>query len=64
MFGLVPFKKNSDSIERRGDNFNNFLDSFFDDDLFVPFAMKPSNFKVDLKENDNNYVVEADTPWH
>lgn len=67
MFGLVPFNRNNNSLSRRGDSFNQLIDSFFNDNFFnddflAPMAMNYGNFRVDLKENKNEYIVEADLP--
>ncbi|MBP2034017.1 HSP20 family protein [Clostridium algifaecis] len=62
MFDMVPFRKNNDL--RRGDNFENFVDSFFNNDFFAPLNLKGfgTGFKADLKETDTAYLVEADLP--
>jgi len=59
MFDMVPFKKNR--LFKKGED---FFDNFFDDDLMMPMAFEKMGlgFKVDLKETDTNYVVEADLP--
>ncbi|MDV3426572.1 MAG: Hsp20/alpha crystallin family protein [Bacillota bacterium] len=61
MFDMVPFRRNN-KIERRGDVFENFLDSFFNDDFFLPSAYNTGSFRVDLKEDENNYLLDADMP--
>ncbi|MFA6941000.1 MAG: heat shock protein Hsp18 [Clostridiaceae bacterium] len=61
MFDMVPFRKNN-KIERRGDVFENFLDSFFNDDFFLPSTYNAGSFRVDLKEDENNYLLDADMP--
>lgn len=61
MFDMVPFRRNN-KIERRGDVFDNFLDSFFSDDFFLPSAYNTGSFRVDLKEDENNYLLDADMP--
>ncbi|MHC6178925.1 heat shock protein Hsp18 [Clostridium sp. JNZ X4-2] len=62
MFDMVPFKKNNSLT--RGDVFDSFVNSFFNDDFFAPVNINGfgKGFKVDLKENETNYVVEADLP--
>ncbi len=62
MFELVPFKRNSNSIAKRGDSFDNLWNSFFNEDFFAPIAFNSSSFKVDIKEEDNNYTLEAELP--
>ncbi|KAF1086209.1 18 kDa heat shock protein [Sporotomaculum syntrophicum] len=58
MFNIVPFKR---GLLRRGED---FFDHFFDSDFFapVPFEKFGFGFKVDIKENENAYLVEADLP--
>lgn len=60
MFDMIPYKRNS--LSRRNDFFTPFLKSFFDDDFFSETNGANGNFKVDLKETEDNYLVEADLP--
>lgn len=62
MFDMVPFRKNNNSIAKRGDYFNQLFDNFFNDDFFAPMTHFGNSFRVDLKETENEYVVEADLP--
>jgi HSP20 family protein len=61
MFDMIPFRK--DNSLSRGDEFEKFMKSFFNND-FSPVGMNVfgRDFKVDLKENDDSYLVEADLP--
>lgn len=66
MFEMIPWKKNN-YVQRKGDDFENMVNSFFNDDFFnsfsiAPFGLVKSNFSVDLKETDNEYIIEADLP--
>ncbi|MCM8709613.1 Hsp20/alpha crystallin family protein [Clostridium sp. SYSU_GA19001] len=61
MFEMIPFRRNN-NLTRRDDFFSPFLKSFFDDDFFSAINTIQGNFKVDLKETDENYLVEADLP--
>jgi HSP20 family protein len=63
MFDLVPFRRNN-SVTKRGDLFDSFLDSFFNDDFPTAsgFSSLGSTFKVDLKEDEKSYIIEADLP--
>lgn len=61
MFDIVPWRK-SNSIQNRGDEFQNMVNSFFNDDFFNSVSVIKNNFSVDLKEDDNNYIIEADLP--
>lgn len=61
MFEMVPFRKNG--LAKRGDDFfNNFFNNFFNDEFLAPANFMGNSFKVDLKETENSYVVEADLP--
>ncbi|MBV7275510.1 Hsp20/alpha crystallin family protein [Clostridium sp. PL3] len=62
MFDMVPFRKNNNSIAKRGDYFNQLFDNFFNDDFFAPMTHFGNSFRVDLKETENEYMVEADLP--
>jgi HSP20 family protein len=60
MFDMIPFRKNN--LSKRDDFFSPFLKDLFDDDFFSVMNHVHGNFKVDLKETDENYLVEADLP--
>ncbi|MBU5317911.1 Hsp20/alpha crystallin family protein [Clostridium bornimense] len=60
MFGLIPF--NTNSIDNKGDGFGNLLSDFFDDNFFTPFYKEANAFKADIKETENEYLVEAELP--
>lgn len=62
MFGMVPYRKYNGNIQRNEDYFNKFFQSFFSDDTFEPVIFKNNNFNVDVKEDENQYTVEADLP--
>lgn len=59
MFDLVPFRRNNNL--RRNDYFDNLFDDFFNDSLIMPTASN-TIFRVDVKETENEYLVEADLP--
>ena len=61
MFDIVPWRKNN-LIQSKGDEFQNMVNSFFNDDFFNSVSIIKNNFSVDLKEDDNNYIIEADLP--
>jgi HSP20 family protein len=63
MAGLVPFNRKGTNVVNKGfDDFYNMLDDFFAE----PFALRRSfaadTFKIDVVENEKDYVVEADLP--
>ncbi|KZL89300.1 heat shock protein Hsp18 [Clostridium magnum] len=60
MFHMVPFKKND--LMRRDDFFSPLLKNFFSDDFLSTMHDLQGNFKVDLKETEQNYQLEADLP--
>ncbi|MCL2323296.1 MAG: Hsp20/alpha crystallin family protein [Oscillospiraceae bacterium] len=60
MAGLVPFnRKNSISAY---DSFYDMLDDFFNRDVLPTKSFERQTFKIDVKETDNDYVIEADLP--
>lgn len=62
MFGLTPYTNKGVS---RGNDFPDFYDMFdgFFDNNWSPFkGLQNNSFKVDLRETDKEYVVEADLP--
>ncbi|HBM74971.1 MAG TPA: heat-shock protein [Clostridiaceae bacterium] len=60
MFGMMPFRKNN--LNSKDEFFSPFLRNFFDDDFYPMFSGMNNSFRVDLKETDDNYLVEADLP--
>lgn len=65
MFNLVPFDKRNHGLSA-GDNRSTEMDSFFDSffrDAFAPaFIAGSRQMKVDIRENDDGYILEADLP--
>ncbi len=63
MSGLIPFNRNRSIMRATGfEDFYNMLDDFFTD-------MKPSSrnlingsFKLDVRENENEYLLDAELP--
>lgn len=64
MLSLMPFNRNG--LQRRGSDdfvdFYNMIDDFFNNDLLSSKSLRSSGFKVDVKDNPENYVVEAELP--
>ncbi|GAE87966.1 Hsp20/alpha crystallin family protein [Acetivibrio straminisolvens] len=64
MFGIVPFGRRGMGVQRRNvDLFD--IDSFFDDFFnsgFFPAFYGSNQMKVDISENDKEYILEADMP--
>ena len=55
MFGLVPFKINNNFIDSKN-RFDSMFKDFFGDEM----SMK--NLRVDIREKENEYILEADFP--
>lgn len=53
-------------MQRRGDSnfvdFYNMLDDFFSDSFFSPRSLRNDTFKMDVKDLEASYVVEAELP--
>lgn len=64
MFGLTPYNKRGNGIERRGDIFDlrNFFDDFFSDSFMPAFFNSANPMKADIKENEKDYVIDAELP--
>ncbi len=68
MFGLTPYNKRNRGLINRPldmldfDNFNNFVQSFFDNDFFPSALGNTNQMKVDIKENEKEYILEAELP--
>lgn len=64
MFGLVPFSRRTSDLARRNNTFSleNFFDDFFDDSFTTGFFTTAHPIKADVRENDKEYIVEADMP--
>ncbi len=66
MSGLVPFnRKNKSLISRDFDDFGDFynmVDDFFNFNWPARKNFMRDSFKVDVQENEKNYLVEAELP--
>ncbi|HHV28224.1 Hsp20/alpha crystallin family protein [Acetivibrio mesophilus] len=65
MFGIVPFGRRGMGIQRRNGEFfdmDSFFDDFFNGGMFPTFYGGGSQMRVDISENDKEYVLEADMP--
>lgn len=60
MHGMTPFRRNN--LSKREDFFPPFFKNMFDDDFLSAMSYMNGNFRVDLKETDNQFQVEADLP--
>lgn len=63
MRGLVPFNRRSSSLIPTGfDDFYNMLDDFFSDSWFPRRILERDTFKVNVQQNDTEYLIEAELP--
>ncbi|MGD9577824.1 MAG: Hsp20/alpha crystallin family protein [Syntrophorhabdus sp.] len=64
MAGLVPFnKKNKEISTNNGfEDFYNVLDDFFSNDWPLRRTLTHDTFKVDVEDNGNEYLIEAEVP--
>lgn len=65
MFNLVPFDKRNRGLsaaDNRSTDMDAFFDSFFRDAFAPAFFAGSRQMKVDIRENDDGYILEADLP--
>lgn len=63
MAGLIPFNwKKHNLVNPETYDFNNMLEDFFNDDFPFRRNLQNDSFKIDLQENEKEYVVEAELP--
>ncbi|ACA54844.1 heat shock protein Hsp18 [Clostridium botulinum] len=60
MFDMIPFRRNS--LNKKDEFFSPFSNNFFNDEFFSLMNNLQDNFKVDLRETDENYLVETNLP--
>lgn len=66
MFGLTPFNRH-DLITSTGKDyvdFYNLIDDFFNNDFPSTRLLKNDTFKLDVKNLDHSYIVEAEMPGY
>lgn len=63
MAGLIPFnRKRNDLMSSRFDDFSNMLDDFFLGGWPSQRSLAGDTFKVDIQDNEKEYVIEAEVP--
>ena len=64
MFELTPFRKNqvAGRNERNLLNLDSLFEDFFNDSIFPSFYANSREMKVDIKETENEFIVEAELP--
>lgn len=55
-------RKNNNLFNSSYRDFNNMIDSFFNDDFLTRGSVYESSFKVDVSQSDDGYLVEAEMP--
>lgn len=61
---MIPYR-GDDELTKHDDYFGRMFRSFFNDDFLAPLGSiekAATQFKVDIKETDTSYVMEADLP--
>jgi HSP20 family protein len=64
MFGLTPLNDNYLSRRRSNDitDFHNIIDDFFENSRLSASNFHRNSFKMDIRENDDNYLIDAELP--
>lgn len=63
MTGLVPFgRKNTGLLNTGFEDFYNMLDDFFSDNWSPRRSFGRDTFKINVQQNDSDYLVEAELP--
>lgn len=63
MAGLVPFNRRRNDLGSLGTgDFYNMLDDFFSDNWFPSRSLSSDTFKLDVKQTDTAYIIEAELP--
>lgn len=63
MSRLVPFNKRNNSLMNSSyEDFYNMVDNFFNDNWLSTRNFIQGSFKINIKENDKEYIVEAELP--
>ena len=60
---LIPFNRKNSVLSSTGfDDFYNMLDDFFGDYQKPSRSLVRDTFKIDVKETDTDYIIEAEMP--
>jgi HSP20 family protein len=65
MVRLTPYRRSGNGLVRGDDYFNHLVTSLFNNDFFAPVgapATGQNHFRVDIKETDASFILEADLP--
>ena len=65
MPGLIPFNRKNNNLSRADNGFDtlyNMLDDFFNDSFAPSRSLLRDTFKIDIKETDKEYQIDAELP--
>jgi len=62
MFNLTPYNKRNLQNRRSEDDFYSIIDNFFNQDFSPMRDLEKDTFKVDIKDEGDKYIVEAELP--
>jgi HSP20 family protein len=65
MGNLIPFNRNDDDWLRpidSTDDWGNFIENFFGKPWFPGVNLQQSTFKIDVRSNGEEYIIEAELP--
>ncbi len=64
MFSMIPYSRKNGNVTRKDDWFgiDRFFDDFFKDPFFARVSSMTTPIRADVKETDNEYIVEAEIP--
>lgn len=63
MTNLIPFKGKNTNLSTQGfGNIFNMIDDFFTDDFPVRRSLSHDTFKIDVRDEEKNYLIEAELP--
>ncbi|WP_070000231.1 Hsp20/alpha crystallin family protein [Cellulosilyticum sp. I15G10I2] len=63
MFGLTPFNRHA--VQKTNNefvDFYNMIDDFFNDSFLPGRSLRSDTFKLDVKENEQEFLIEAEMP--
>ncbi|MHB1154828.1 MAG: Hsp20/alpha crystallin family protein [Eubacteriales bacterium] len=63
MAGLIPFNRKNSELKPHGfEDFYNMLDDFFNESWSSGRSLLTDTFKLDMRDNGNQYMIEAELP--
>lgn len=65
MFGLVPFERKRNQMQGKEPNLFDIdcvFENFFNDSVFPSFYNRSGLMKVDIREDDDRYMLDAELP--